>query len=69
MRPVLTALLLLISSVCTAQSLGAGKLDLGGVAGEPEFLPVEEAYQLDVEIAGDREVRLYWQIAPDYYLY
>jgi len=69
MRPVLTALLLLISSACLSQSFGAGGLDLRGAVGEPEFLPVEEAYQLEVEIVSERELRLYWQIAPDYYLY
>jgi len=69
MRPVLTALLLLVSSACFSQSFGAVDRSLGGGAGEPEFLPVAEAYQLEVEILGDRKVRLHWQIAPDYYLY
>ena len=35
---------------------------------EEEFLPVEEAYILEVEPAGDG-LRLYWQIADGYYLY
>ncbi|MCH1491942.1 MAG: protein-disulfide reductase DsbD [Luminiphilus sp.] len=33
------------------------------------FLPVEEAYQLEVEITGPQELRLYWQIEDAYYLY
>ena len=69
MRPVLTALLLFLSSACFSQSFGSVDRGLGGAAGKPEFLPVEEAYQLEVEILGEREVGLYWQIAPQYYLY
>ena len=69
MRPVLTALLLLVSSACLSQPFGTVDRGLGGIASEPEFLPVEEAYQLEVEILGEREVRLFWQIAPEYYLY
>ena len=39
-------------------------------AGAPtEFLPVEEAYQVALEITGPQELRLYWQIADSYYLY
>lgn len=33
-----------------------------------DFLPVEEAFQLDVEVVGE-QVRAHWDIAPDYYLY
>jgi thiol:disulfide interchange protein DsbD len=38
-------------------------------AGEPEFLPVDEAFRLDVEAAGPDRVRISWQIADGYYLY
>ena len=34
----------------------------------PEFLPVEEAYQLTASIENNR-VKLNWQLAPGYYLY
>ncbi|MFT5481888.1 MAG: thiol:disulfide interchange protein [Halieaceae bacterium] len=33
------------------------------------FLPVEEAYQLAVDVIDPTTLRVYWQIAPDYYLY
>ncbi len=36
---------------------------------EHEFLPVEEAFQLALEIIDDQQLRLYWQIADNYYLY
>ena len=35
---------------------------------EPEFLAVEDAYQLDVQ-ANQTELLLSWQIADGYYLY
>lgn len=34
-----------------------------------QFLPVEEAYQLSVELIDPQRLRFYWHIAPDYYLY
>jgi thiol:disulfide interchange protein DsbD len=34
----------------------------------PDFLPVEEAYQLAIDVTPDT-LRLYWQIADGYYLY
>ncbi|MEP5766145.1 MAG: protein-disulfide reductase DsbD [Halieaceae bacterium] len=36
---------------------------------EPEFLPVDEAYQLALEIVDPLQIRLYWQIEDGYYLY
>ncbi|WP_101758936.1 protein-disulfide reductase DsbD [Oceanicoccus sp. KOV_DT_Chl] len=36
---------------------------------DPEFLPVEQAYQLNAEFEADGQLRLNWQIADDYYLY
>lgn len=35
---------------------------------QEEFLPVEEAYQLNVEF-GDEKLFLVWQLADGYYLY
>lgn len=37
--------------------------------GGNEFLPVEEAFQYDVQEHSDGGIRLSWRIAPDYYLY
>ncbi len=70
MRAMLASLLLLISGVCFAQAFG-GTADrsLIGTTSAPTFLPVEQAYQLSVEILDARNVRLNWQIAPTYYLY
>jgi len=69
MRAVLASLLLLISGACLAQSFTAVDRSLPGAAAAQDFLPVEQAYQLDVEILDEHSVRLHWQIAPNYYLY
>ena len=71
MRYLLAALLLAASSLAMAQppSSGDGVLSLGGFTDEPQFLPVEEAYQLALEVTPQGQVRLYWQIADGYYLY
>lgn len=42
---------------------------LGGPSAPVEFLPVEEAYPLGVEVEGERALRLVWQMPPGYYLY
>jgi len=56
--------------ILTLWSLAASSQGLSGlVAQSAEFLPVEEAYQLEVETVSPQELRLYWQIADDYYLY
>ena len=70
MRILLATLVLLASSITQAQGLtakGAGS-PFGDLA-QPEFLPVEEAYQLEIEQTDDRALRFYWQIEPTYYLY
>ena len=41
---------------------------VAGLAQATDFLPVDDAFQLNVERQGD-ELRLHWQIADDYYLY
>ncbi len=63
--PAVTAALglALLSWLASAQGLS------GLVAQSADFLPVEEAYQLEVEQISPRELRLYWQIADGYYLY
>ncbi len=69
MRSILTGLLLLVSSACFSQAFSGADGALGSAMGEADFLPVHEAYRLEVEIPDERSVRLYWQIAPEYYLY
>jgi thiol:disulfide interchange protein len=78
MRAMLASLLLLISSTCLAQGFDTVDRSIPGTtmpgsaigaSTTPEFLPVEEAYQLAVDILGEREVLLHWQITPGYYLY
>ncbi len=55
--------------------LAVSALALGATPGpfatgnQPQFLPVEEAYQLDVSVAPEGDLRLHWQIAGGYYLY
>ena len=36
---------------------------------QTEFLPVEQAYQLEGGLTAAGDLRLYWQITPGYYLY
>ena len=79
MRIATTLLLLLLSYPGFSQNadpITAGNFpaaDLGrqtlGEAAAPDFLPVEEAYQLALEIIDDQQLRLYWRITDGYYLY
>jgi thiol:disulfide interchange protein DsbD len=64
------ALLLLIAGLAQAQ-VGGNPLPspFGQPGSTPQFLPVEEAYQLEVEVRDDGSLRIYWQIADSYYLY
>ena len=72
MRALLASLLLLSTVLCQAQSATLGTVSsvLGPTGmNEQEFLPVEKAYQIALEIEGDRSIRVHWQIAEAYYLY
>lgn len=69
MRTVLTSLLLLFTGAVFAQGFGSSPGGFSGAEEEPEFLRVEEAYQLEVEVLDEQQLRLYWQIADEYYLY
>ncbi|MEH6591077.1 MAG: protein-disulfide reductase DsbD [Halioglobus sp.] len=71
MRALLATVLLLASSLCLAQGLtsDAAAAPFGNLSNQAEFLPVEQAYQLNVEIESDQRLRLYWQIEDSYYLY
>ena len=69
MRALLAALLILTAGLAWGQTLGSSSADLLGDSASPQFLPVEEAYQLEVAFEDENNVRLYWQIADSYYLY
>ena len=70
MRILLAGLLLLLSALSQAQDFpGGGNNGFAGVDSAPEFLPVEEAYQLEIEVLDQQSLRLYWQIADTYYMY
>ncbi len=79
MRALLASILLLTTNLCfaqsdqlwTKQSVGAQPVAnaMASSVSAPEFLPVEEAYQLAIEIEDQRHVRVYWQIEEAYYLY
>jgi thiol:disulfide interchange protein DsbD len=70
MRALIALFLLLFQAHVLAQGFPATS---GAGSFEEEFLPVEEAYQLALELTptedGEQQVRLYWQIADKYYLY
>ena len=66
------AVLLLLSSSLTLAQLPKADSSTGffnSQISEPEFLPVEEAYQLHAEVQSEGAIRLNWQIADSYYLY
>ncbi|MCX2983338.1 protein-disulfide reductase DsbD [Halieaceae bacterium IMCC14734] len=66
---VLTLLLLALPLNAAANDLQlSSSVSLDG-ATQIDFLPVEEAYQLSLEVSSPQSLRLYWQIAPEYYLY
>jgi thiol:disulfide interchange protein DsbD len=67
----LILILLLAATPLTAQDLFTQQASpgLGLESAQEEFLPVEEAYQLALEIVDEQHIRLYWQIAEGYYLY
>ena len=74
MPTTIAAIFLLIASCASAplfsQDLAPGNTPFGpGDFQQEEFLPVEEAFQLALEVVDDQQIRLYWQIADDYYLY
>ncbi|MCX2979182.1 protein-disulfide reductase DsbD family protein [Candidatus Marimicrobium litorale] len=68
MRLILAGLLL-ASTVCFAQAVDSSSQDPFKGPATSEFLPVAEAYGLEVEVISERQLRLFWRIAPDYYLY
>ena len=71
MRALLAVLLLAFSSMGFTQGFtdNSSGNPFGADAPAIEFLPVEEAYKLSVEIQPDQSIALYWQIEDSYYLY
>jgi thiol:disulfide interchange protein len=69
MRAVLTIFLLLISGIGMAQGFDTTNRSLSDSSNSEEFLPVEEAYRLDIQVQESGELQLIWQIAEEYYLY
>ena len=56
------------STVHADKLFGSGASNSLEISG-PEFLPVEQAYQLDATFTGEDDITLKWTIAPSYYLY
>jgi thiol:disulfide interchange protein len=69
MRALLASLLLLTSMLGHTQGSQIWPEQNSASLSQPEFLPVEEAYRVAIEIESDRSVRVYWQIEEAYYLY
>jgi thiol:disulfide interchange protein len=71
MHRLLALLLLLTTLPLNAQDLLQQRSNSGFGSNnmEAEFLPVDEAYQLALEIVDSQHIRLYWQIEDGYYLY
>lgn len=51
-----------------ANALSSAGLFAPGMV-EPDFLPVEDAYKLAIELESERKIRVYWEIEEAYYLY
>lgn len=74
---LLHAVALIIAALCCAISVARAQPSLGtgsasgvfAVPGQPEFLPVEEAYPLGLDLEDPQTLRLVWQMPPGYYLY
>lgn len=69
MRALLASLLLLTSMLGHTQGSQIWPDQNSAGLNQPEFLSVEEAYKVAIEIESDRSVRVYWQIEEAYYLY
>jgi len=73
MRVFLAISVLILSTfantLALAQGFGTTNRSLNDSAAQPEFLSVEEAYRLDIDITDDQQLHLHWEIADNYYLY
>lgn len=63
-RKLIAVLLLLALPL---QSLAQGNFLTA--SNQDQFLPVEEAYQVQVDLIDPQTLKVLWQIAPEYYLY
>ena len=64
----LTVLLLLVACFASAEQIFPSSSSANLLGADATFLPIEEAYQLEVSAEGG-QLSLDWQIAPGYYLY
>jgi thiol:disulfide interchange protein len=71
MHALLAVLLLAFSSMGFTQGFNdnSSSNPFDNDAAAIEFLPVEEAYKLSVDVQADQSIALYWQIEDNYYLY
>ena len=67
---ILTVLLLLVACFASAEQIfpSSSSSPANLLGADATFLPIEEAYQLEVSAEGG-QLSLDWQIAPGYYLY
>lgn len=69
LQSLLSAFFALVISVISLPGLAQSPFGNGDQqTAQHEFLPVEEAYQLHIDLEG-QDLSLLWTIAPDYYLY
>lgn len=66
-RYALATLLLLAFSFLNTAAMAQSTLIMP--SNQDDFLPVEEAYRVEVVSESASQLRVLWQIAPDYYLY
>ena len=63
-------LLGILGSVIVAASLGVSAQPTGILpSNQDDFLPVEEAYQVQLAFRDEQTLNVLWTIAPGYYLY
>ena len=69
MRALLVILLWTLASTTLAQGGSDASRSPGSDTADSEFLPVTEAFQLEIESLDSGDLRLHWTIADAYYLY
>jgi thiol:disulfide interchange protein DsbD len=67
-RTIVSRLLLVTLAWLPLAALGQNALS-AYTQQQTQFLPVDDAYRLDMVADGDQQVLLQWVIAPEYYLY
>lgn len=67
MYPALSKPLYLLLTLLLALPSAANAFSFGSSSNEP--LPVEQAFQLRSELGNAGEIKLVWDVQPDYYLY